>query len=288
MVTAMGLTSGASFLSGTAALAGVFPKTGVAGTLAWAVAADGQRIRYETFGDSGLALVFVHGGMCDRTYWAAQITAFAPDYRVITLDLPGHGDSDKSRTQWSIEGFGDDVARTVRAAGVERAILIGHSLGGQVVLEAARQLGSSSVGVVIVDFLHQPGVKPPKAPQLEPEAFKSAMRKGMFTQASDPALANRIVEAMTSASPQIAMGIRSASESHDAPAALRAIATTPIVMILSTLRPVAVDVIRALHPGAYIFVVPGVGHFVMIEAPVAFNTLLRAEAMIMAGKVRAL
>ena len=286
MVAGMGMT-GASTASNMAP-AGVFAGTAVGGTLAWAVAADDQRIRYETFGAGEPALVFVHGGMCDRSYWWAQTAGFASEYRVIALDLPGHGESDKGRSQWSMEGFGDDVARTVQAARADRVILIGHSMGGPVVIEAARRLGSSVIGVVIVDMLHKPSLKPPKPPQLDRDALVAMMRKGMFTPSSDPAMQSRIIDSMTSTPPQIAGALREAMQAYDAPTGLRAIASTPLTMILSEQRPVDAVEIRSLHPRARILVVPCAGHFLMIEAPSSFNTVLRTEALMMAGGVKIL
>ena len=268
---------------------GVFSGTASSGVAAWATAADGQQIRYDTFGVGRQVLVFVHGGMCDRTYWAAQTAALPTEYCAITLDLPGHGESGRSRTLWSIEGFGDDVARTVRAAGADHVVLIGHSMGALVVIEAARRLGSSVVGVLVVDFLHQPNFKPPRPPPPpDQEALKAAMRKGMFLPNSDPAIQTRIIEAMTSAPREIAMAIRQASESYDAPAGLRAIAAIPLAMIGSQIRPFDAGDIRSLHHGARIYIVPTAGHFLMIEEPAIFNALLRSEAMIMAGEVKLL
>lgn len=262
---------------------GVFFDMGGGGTPAWAISADGSRIRYETAGRGELLIAFVHGGLCDRTFWAAQVADLASSYRVVSLDLPGHGESGSTRTQWSIEGFADDVVHTIQAAGGGRVVLVGHSLGGPVVIEAARRLGSCVVGIVLVDILHQPGFKPLPPPPTDMAGIKAAMRRGMFVPDSDPFLRNRIVDAMTSAPSQVAMPIRQAFATYDAAAGLQAVAGTPLSMILSDLRPIDAAEIRTLHPGARILVVKGAGHFMMVEAPSTFNALLRSEVLIITG-----
>lgn len=263
--------------------AGVFSGMGGGGPPAWATSADGSRIRYETAGQGEVLIAFVHGGMCDRTFWAAQMADLASSYRVVSLDLPGHGESDKTRTQWSIEGFADDVAHTIQAAGAGRVVLVGHSLGGPVVVEAARRLGSCVAGIVLVDILHQPSFKPPLPPRTDMAGIRAAMQQGMFVPDSDPFTRDRIIDAMTSAPPQVAMPIRQAFAAYDAAAGLRAVAGTPLSMILSDLRPIDAAEIRALHPGARILVVKGASHFMMVEAPSMFNALLRSEVLVITG-----
>ena len=58
----------------------------------FATSTDGVRIAYEVHGDGPLALVFVHGWSCNRTFWSAQIEPFAKNYKVVAIDLAGHGE----------------------------------------------------------------------------------------------------------------------------------------------------------------------------------------------------
>src|SRR5512134_931048 len=71
---------------------------------------DSIPIVYEVQGHGAPALIFVHGWSCDRNYWKAQVPAFSPHYKVVTLDLAGHGASGSGRKDYSIELFGADVA----------------------------------------------------------------------------------------------------------------------------------------------------------------------------------
>ncbi|HEX6198893.1 MAG TPA: alpha/beta fold hydrolase, partial [Thermoanaerobaculia bacterium] len=121
-------------------------------------AADGVPIVYEVRGPAeaaGPALVFVHCWACDRTYWREQVDVFGADHRVVTLDLAGHGESGAGRETWTVTGLAGDVRAVVEALGLERVILIGHSMGGPVSLEAARLMPERVEAVVAVDTLHQ-------------------------------------------------------------------------------------------------------------------------------------
>jgi pimeloyl-ACP methyl ester carboxylesterase len=118
--------------------------------------ADGASIAYDTRGSSGpIALVFVHGWLGDRTDWQNQAEYFArrsaKRYTVVTLDLAGHGESGHDRTGQSISSFGDDVKAVVEALDLQSIILIGHNLGGDAILEAARDLDDRVIGLIWID-----------------------------------------------------------------------------------------------------------------------------------------
>src|SRR5262249_875057 len=109
---------------------------------------DGTSIVYGIAGHGEPAIVFVHGWACDRSLWRDQVAYFAKSRQVITLDLAGHGSSGRGRTEWTIERFAEDVAAVVRASGAKKVILVGHSLGGPVVVEAALRVPEQTVAVV--------------------------------------------------------------------------------------------------------------------------------------------
>jgi pimeloyl-ACP methyl ester carboxylesterase len=276
-----------------AAIGGVFQESGLGGVSAWATAGDKQRIRYETFGGGKTAVVLIHGWTCDRSYWNAQVLALATDFVVVAMDLVGHGDSDKTRVEWSMEQLGDDVARVVTAAGAEQAILVGHSMGGPVAIEAARRLPRVARGVVTIDILT--ALEPPKAPKSPPMTAAdyraeapTAIRGGMFVPNSDAGLADKITKGMTSGSPAIALALSDALGAYDSRAGLEAIRPLPLTMIDAGNRTVDAAGLRRAHPGARLFLIEGVGHFVMIEDPATFNALLRNEIGMMTGRVIAL
>src|SRR5262249_17784841 len=81
-------------------------------------------IVYEVRGKGDTALVFLHGWCSDRASWKHQVDAFAGDYRVVAIDLGGHGESGKDRKQWSVTGLAGDVEAVVKELGLKRVVLV--------------------------------------------------------------------------------------------------------------------------------------------------------------------
>jgi len=114
-------------------------------------APDGVTIVYSAAGAGEIALVFIHGGLADRSFYDGQLKAFADRYRVIALDLAGHGESGANRTKWGLPEFGADVKAVINAENLKRVVLFGNSLGGPVAIEAALLLPDRVIGVVGID-----------------------------------------------------------------------------------------------------------------------------------------
>ena len=114
---------------------------------------DGTPISYEVYGAGEPTLVFVHGWSCDARYWRAQVSHFSKKHRVVILDLAGHGHSGMSRTKYTMGAFGEDVRAVTEAVGSPRVILIGHSMGGSVIAEAARLMPNRVIGLIGIDTL---------------------------------------------------------------------------------------------------------------------------------------
>ena len=98
---------------------------------------DGVRIAYHEVGAGDPPIVFVHGIYGNRLGFGFQEEYFSPDHRCVAVDLRGNGDSDKPDEVYSMERYADDVAEVMRQLGLRRSILVGHSMGGQVVISVA-------------------------------------------------------------------------------------------------------------------------------------------------------
>ncbi len=189
-------------LAGLALLAGGCERPAVAPvTTATVASVDGVEIRYDVAGKGDTALVFVHCWTCNRRFWDESFAYFGKNYQVVRLDLAGHGESGKGRKDYTMAAFGGDVAAVVDKLGLKRIVLIGHSMGGPVSLEAEKRLGARVIGVVGVDTFHT-GFPVPKdekevAAFVKPfeDDFKGNGEKfirSMFTPQSDPKLIDRI------------------------------------------------------------------------------------------------
>ena len=95
--------------------------------------------QYKVTGDGPLTLVFVHGWCINQSYWSKQVAAFSEKYKVVTLDLPGFGTSSVSDHDWTIEQYGADVSALIQHLDLKNVVLIGHSMGGDIILETALQ-----------------------------------------------------------------------------------------------------------------------------------------------------
>jgi pimeloyl-ACP methyl ester carboxylesterase len=118
-----------------------------------AISRDGTPISYEIHGKGEPTLVFVHGWSCDARYWRFQVPHFSKKHRVAVLDLAGHGHSGMGRAKYTMAAFGEDVAAVAEATGGQQLLLIGHSMGGSVIAEAARRMPGRVIGLIGVDTL---------------------------------------------------------------------------------------------------------------------------------------
>lgn len=195
----------ASFLVGAARAAEIWPRV--------AASKDGVPISHEIRGDKDPTLVFVHGWSCDARYWRAQVPHFSEKHRVVTLDLAGHGHSGTSRTQYTMASFGEDVRAVVEAVGAKRVILIGHSMGGSVIAEAARLLPERVIGLIGVDALENleyPMTSEEFQKMIAPfhTDFRTAARRfvePMLLPDADPELREWILADMSAAPPSVAL-----------------------------------------------------------------------------------
>lgn len=113
---------------------------------------DGNKIHYYDIGSAKAkdALVLIHGWTCSSEFWKDNYNAF-PAYRVIAIDLPGHGRSDKPKLDYSMEHFARSVEAVLKRAGVKRAVLAGHSMGTPVARQFYRLYPERTRGIVVVD-----------------------------------------------------------------------------------------------------------------------------------------
>jgi pimeloyl-ACP methyl ester carboxylesterase len=243
--------------------------------------ADGVRLCYEVHGAGTPALMFVHGWSCDRSYWRGQLPYFAEKHKVVAIDLAGHGESGLGRQAWTMPAFGDDVVAVVAQLGLESTVLIGHSMGGDVIVEAALKLPDRVAGLVWADVygsLGEPGTPEEAQAFLVPfcEDFVTATRdfvRRMFVPSSDTALADWVAADMSAAPPEIAVDALEHAIGNDRAilAGLRKL-TAPVVAINPDYRSTDIEALR--RHGVKTVLMPGVGHFAMMEDPDAFNRLL--------------
>ena len=243
---------------------------------------DGVDIAYSKYGNGEPAIVLVHGWSCDQSYWKNQIEKLAENYSVVTVDLAGHGLSGMERKNYTMDLFGEDVAAVVNKLGLKKVILIGHSMGGYVVIEAARQLKEKVIGLVgadtyqgLEDEMTEEQIDQFLKPFKENFVHKAKeFVKTMFPQTADSNLVNRVADDMSSASPQVAISAMQNLFSYHAFQALEDM-NAPIISINCDRYPLNVEETRKHTKSFEVKMMNGVGHFVMLEDPEKFNLLLQ-------------
>lgn len=106
---------------------------------------DGVKLHYYEEGQGNPPLLFVHGSGCDHTDFAPQIAHFRHRHRVVAVDLRGHGRSDTPSGGYTIPDFADDIAWLCAALPLERPVVIGHSMGGQIARHSRRYRGAQTL-----------------------------------------------------------------------------------------------------------------------------------------------
>lgn len=246
-----------------------------------AISKDGVPISYSISGQGGPVLIFVHGWSANSSFWKKQIPYFEKKYRVVTLDLAGHGKSGYQRIVYSVKSFGEDVAAVVRAIQLPKVILIGHSMSGPVIIAAGEIIPDNVEAFIGIDTLQD--FEESYTPQQQEEylkSFKEDFKKAtdffvrpMFAKGTDPKLIDEIIQTLSNASPEV--GISAFEEMLKTsyrvnPPKIKA----PVWCLNSDLWPTKPEINCKYVPEFHLRIMPGVGHFLMLESPDEFNKQL--------------
>ena len=228
------------------------------------------------------ALVFIHGWTCNAHFWKDNVDAF-PKYRVIAVDLPGHGLSDKPRTTYSMEYFARSIETVMKHAGVKKAVLVGHSMGTPIAREFYRLYPEQTLGIVIVDgalksFFPKPAADQMIA-QLKADYSGNSARfvDGMLMAVKDAELQKFIRDTMLSTPDYVAIsafeGMIDEKIWRDDKINVPVLA----VMAPSPFWPPNVkDVFVSIAPNIDFQMWTGVSHFLHMEKPKEFNEQVNA------------
>ncbi len=247
------------------------------------ISVDQTEIHYTVYGEGETALVFVHGWCCDQGYWREQVDTFSQKYKVVTIDLAGHGKSGTGRDDYTIQAFGLDVANVVKHLELDRIILIGHSMGGGVILSAAGQLKEQVLAVIGVDTYQ--GFQYELSDSMIAQ-FVQPFRQdfynttigfvhSMFPPGADSVLIMEIAEDMADGHAEVGISAMINYISTD-PVELLDGLNIPIYSINSRMYPIDIEANRELYPDFEVRFLEGVGHFIQLEDPQAFNRELNS------------
>jgi pimeloyl-ACP methyl ester carboxylesterase len=246
---------------------------------------DGTAISYESYGAGELALVFVHGWSCDARYWRTQLPYFSKRYRLITLDLAGHGHSGMKRLHYTMKAFGEDVQAVTEATGSRKVILIGHSMGGSVIAEAARLMPKRVVGLIGIDTLDNI-----EYPMTQEELHKviSPLKKDfsigsrefvndMISPSTPPLIRDWILSDISAAPPAVALSAMNEMMSQYITGEAAKIFEeihSPVMAVSGDLWPINYEANRRHMSSFDAIVLKGADHFLMMNRTEDFNHAL--------------
>lgn len=244
---------------------------------------DGARVHYKSYGKGKDALVLVHGWTCNLENWREQIPEFAKRNRVIALDLPGHGLSDKPQVSYTMDLFANAIDAVMRDAKVERAVVVGHSMGTPVARQFYRKYPQKTLGIVIVDG----GLRPFGTKEMR-EQFLSMFRGPQYKEAGAqmfaqmmgklPAADQQLISASFANTPQhvlVSAMENMSQESLYTPDKIN----VPVLALLAKSpfwQPDTEEFLHSLAPDLELQWFEGVGHFIMMEKPKEFNEAVLA------------
>lgn len=241
---------------------------------------ENNKIHYYDIGKGKKAIVFIHGWTCSADYWKENYNAF-PGYRVIAVDLIGHGQSDKPAANYTMEYFARSVEAVLKKAKVKKAVFAGHSMGTPVARQFYRLYPDKTLGLVIVDG----GLRPFASREVMNHFvegmranYKQSSRRmvaGMITTIKDEALKKFIIDGMSATPEHVALSAMAGmgDEKNWGDDKIN----IPVLAVLAQ-GPWPADTenfLRSLAPSLEYHMWTGVGHFLMLEKAKEFNDLVK-------------
>jgi len=243
---------------------------------------DGVRLCYEDAGTGAHPIVFVHGWCCDHSHFAPQFGHFSARHRVVAVDQRGFGASDKPQQKYTIEGFADDLAWLCRELGLVRPALVGHSMGGAIVLATAARHPELPRAVALCD----PAVLFPAIVKGSIDPFITALRtpgyrdaaggfigQRLFGPNDDKARAAQITETMLATPQHVMLSAFENLMAFDSEAAAGA-CKLPVLLIDAEVPLPDRARFRELCPQLVCAQTAGAGHFHQLEVPDQVNAML--------------
>ncbi len=249
-------------------------------------AVDGLQIAY-WMNDGGWVkdrktLFFIHGSGGDHTNWENQYKNLDRDFNILAVDLPGHGQSEGKGEQEVIR-YVEWVKKLIDATGLQKPIMIGHSLGAAISLTTAIRYGSLLSGIVPVGG----GVKMPVNPAILDGILKdvssiiSMIVKFSITKENRERLAAPLTAGLSTAKTEVMHGDFLSCDRLDITEAISAIKVPTLIICGEEDKmtpPVLSQFMKDRIPGAKLALIPKAGHFAMMESAEAFNKAVREFA----------
>lgn len=246
---------------------------------------NGVTLFYEEKGVGEPSVLLVHGWCCDHTYFAPQFEHFAGrGHRVVAVDLRGHGRSDKPHQEYTMQIFADDLAWVCERIGLEKPVVVGHSMGGIVAFDLAAHYPELPSAVVMLDAaVVLPSAARAAIPSLLEklrahdyrEALRDYVTNSLFITTDDQERKKRILESMSSAPQHVVVSALEGLRDYDPSEATGGLAVPAVYIAADEAQPRS-DMTRfhELAPQILYGKTVGSGHFCQLEVPEQVNAMI--------------
>jgi pimeloyl-ACP methyl ester carboxylesterase len=260
---------------------------------------DSIQVHYKVHGDGENTLVFVHGWGCDLKVWDNQFDYFKDNYRLVFIDLPGFGQSDKPQIEYTLDMFAKSVKTVIDELNINRTTLIGHSLGFPVCRQVGRQYPEFNINICNVDGVYLRYPKDSLAYvnyKHEMSGFVNLFQGknynqnvkafvDQFIKENTPEQAKEYILSTMTQTPQY-VGSSTMTNLFHEKYWTEDITTTPTFSVYAQNEELAedhVEYLKFLFPNTSYYEMDSVGHFLMMEKPLKFNRML--EEFILANEI---
>ena len=242
---------------------------------------DGTQIAVEVSGKGDYALLFIHGWLGNKSWWDDQVRVFEQNYLVARMDLAGHGESGKGRSKYTSIAYAEDIAAVANSLATTKIILVGHSMSGAYVLEAATKIPKLHA-LIVVDTLKD--LEQTFTPE-QVESFLSMYRNNfemvvdailpnyLFVDSTSPEVKNKIQAEFLSQSSFASNAIEPLYRMDVKPPAQAV--KVPVRAINSDNGPTNKETNQKYFSDYDFVEIKGTGHYPMLENAAAFNSALQ-------------
>jgi pimeloyl-ACP methyl ester carboxylesterase len=244
-----------------------------------------NRVHYVIEGKAKQDIVLVHCWAGNLSFWNEQLPALTNKARVVLIDLPGHGKSDKPHTAYTMDFFAEAVLAVMKDAHVSKATLVGHSMGTPAICRVYKQAPEKVTGLVAVDgTLRRPKMTPEQAERFvagfRAPDYRENVRQFMgalFPTPGTEAVRDRVISEMLETPQYVMVGAMDGMFGADQPDWDPGHVSVPVMVINAPNRMWTdeyKEYVKGLSAKTDYQAIEGVGHWLMLEKPAAFNAAL--------------